>query len=367
MDHEKKRKILFASFFSCLIIFWVVITCTAVAVSGAATYKLSYIAIDEALIALICNVSNVGVSFIILLSVTLPACIRKNGKNCCTPTYYISVVVAGSISVIGTFLAGILQIFVVYNFKNILSDSELSSFGRAAASLNLISAIIGVIVIVTALLLAVFGTDICKGSKCTCEITNSCFCCKEDSKCTSESIIALILVTFLLISILVAFFLTMFYSFFITNYSSEHGNSASYDRGLWATFFSGGAAACLLVGFCVGGPFVCCYRGRDKSAAICVIMCIWALLASGTIIGGGLMTKVGQSFSSEELLDPDEPLNRAPISAMGYFVGGLNFLTTTIAISLCCVGVVMFKNRRRSVQSMIAVIIVDNAVTYHRW
>ena len=131
---------------------------------------------------------------------------------------------------IGTFLAGILQIFAVYNYKNMLSDSELSSYGRAAASLNLISAIIGVIVIVTALLLAVLGTNICKDSKCTCEITNSCFCCKEDSKCTSESIIALILVTFLLISILVAFFLTMFYSFFITNYPSEHGNSANYDR-----------------------------------------------------------------------------------------------------------------------------------------
>ena len=268
---------------------------------------------------------------------------------------------------IGTSLAGILLIFAVYNHEDILSDSELSSFGRAAASLNLISAILGVTVIVTALLLAVFGTNVCKDSKCTCEITNSCFCCKEDLKCTSESIIAFILVTFLLISILVAFFLTMFSSFFITNYSSEHGNSANYDRALWATFFSGGAAACLLVGFCVGGPFVCRYRGRDKTTAICVIMCIWALLASGTVIGGGLMTKVGQSFSTEESLDPDEPLNRAPISAMGYFVGGLNFLTTTIAISLCCVGVIVFKNRRRSMQSMMSVIIVDNVVTYYRW
>ena len=342
MDHENGRKILFASSFSCLIIFWVLITCTAVAVSGAATYKLSYI--DESFTALNCNVANVGLSFIVLLSVTLPACICKNGMNCCTPTYYISVVVAGSISVIGTSLAGILLIFAVYNHEDILSDSELSSFGRAAASLNLISAILGVIVIVTALLLAVLGTNTSEDSKCTCEITNSCFCCDEDSKCTSESIIALILVTFLLISILVAAFLTMFSSSFVFEYS-EDANSVNNDRVLWASFSSGGAAACLLIGFCVGGPFVCCYGRRDKTTVIRVIMCIWALLASGTIIGGGLMTKIGQSFSSEETLDPDTPLNRVPISAMMYFIGGLNFLTTAIAISLCCVGVV-FKNRR---------------------
>ena len=363
MDHENKRKIVFAISFSCLIIFWVAITCTAVAVSGATTYKFQE-GSDESLAALICNASHVGVSLIILLSVTLPACIGKSYKNCCTPTYYISVVVAGSISVIGTSVAGILLIFAVHNYKNILSDSELSSYGRAAASLNLISAIIGVVVIVTALLLAVLGTNICKGSKCTCEITNSCFCCKEDSKCTGESITALILVTFLLISILVAALLTMFSSFLIVAYSSDApGDSANYERASVATFFSIGAAACLLLGFCVGGPFVCCYGGRYKSNVICAIMCTWALLASGTVIGGGLMIKVGQSFSSEEMLNPDIPLNRAPISAMGYFVGGLNFLPTAIAISLCCVGAV-FKNRRSTstdytTSDTLAIIVVE--------
>ena len=59
------------------------------------------------------------------------------------------------------------------------------------------------------------------------------------------------------------------------------------------------------------------------------------------------MTKVVHSFSSEETLDSDTPLNRAPISAMMCSVDGLNFLTTTIAISLCCVGTV-FINRRSS-------------------
>ena len=118
MDHGNDRKILFASSFSCLIIFWVLITCTAVAVSETASYKLQE-ADNESIIALIFIVVNVGGSFIVLLSVTLPAaCIHKNGNNCCTPTYYnISVVVAGLISVIGTSVTGILLIFAAYYYK----------------------------------------------------------------------------------------------------------------------------------------------------------------------------------------------------------------------------------------------------------
>ncbi len=158
-----------------LISFGGIIECASLAVSVPAWHKLGYIDSGESFAAMNCNGVTIIVSFIALFSVALPAslCIcSKDDDNCCTPTFFASVVVAGSISVIGTTVAGLLQIFTVYNYEDILSDSELSSYGRAAASLNFIAAIFGVIIIVTTL----FFTCL--------EGVDNWYCCKEESKCT---------------------------------------------------------------------------------------------------------------------------------------------------------------------------------------
>jgi hypothetical protein len=47
------------------------------------------------------------------------------------------------------------------------------------------------------------------------------------------------------------------------------------------------------------------------------------------------MMKIGQSFATEEELKPDVPLDRESISAMGYFIGGLNFSIVAIATLFC--------------------------------
>lgn len=315
-----------------LVSIFVVIDCVSLALSVAAVFKLEpYSTNSESLIAVICNVVTVVVSFLVLLLVTCPACIciccRDDDNNCCTPTYYASVVVAASIAVIGTLVAGILQIFTVYNYEQVLSDNKVSSYLGAAAALNLIAAAFGIIMIT-----ATF---------CTCSSMEENWYCNEKRH---YRMIAFLSVTFLLISALVAGLLTIFVSFFITDYSEDGGNSPNSTRATVAVFFSGGAAGCLLIGICIGGPFMCSW-GKNIMTILCLTMCILALLSAGTIVGGGLMMNVGQSFSSEAL-DPDVPLNRESISTMGYLIGGLNFLTVVIATVVCCIGSIYYCHPR---------------------
>lgn len=328
-----------------LVSIFVIIDCLSLALSIAASIKVSsnYSTVDESGIAVICNGVFLGVSFIILLFVSLPACACScdDDKKCCLGTYYVSVLVAGSITVIGTLVAGILQIFSVSNNEEIKSDSEVASVVGAAAAFNLIAAVFGVIVIAVTIgvvIAATFGT--CRRDK---ERHD-----KEESCYSMGCVTALILVNFLLISSMVAFLLTLFISFFITNYSADHGDSANYDRATVAAFFSGCVAGCLLIGLCIGGPIICSSRCGEVDR-VKILSIVLGSLAAGTIIAGGLMMKVGQSFSSEEMLTTDAPLNRASISAMGYLFGALNFVTTIIAIVLFCSGVFICTHREKLV------------------
>ena len=219
-----------------------------------------------------------------------------------------------------------MQIFSVSNYEDNLSDSELSSFVRAAAALNLTAAVFGVAVIIVTLCICMAYPDEEKRR-----------CCSKASGC------AFISLAVLLVSCLVAALLTIFYGFFIATYSEEGGYSENSSRGVWASIFSGGAAGALICGMCIGGAAICYTEKDEKShpTVLLVVPCIWALLTGGTVVAGGLMIRVGQSFSSDEVLNSDLLLNRESISSMGYLIGALNFVTTLVAVVVCCfVGVV---------------------------
>ena len=320
---------------SIVVSFFVVLDCVSFALSFT-VWTTDDVSFGETFFALICSAVTIFVSFFVLLFITLPACIcssknQEDSQNCCTPTYFVSVIIAGSSSIIGTFVTGATQIYTLYLYEDISSNSKLSSQLRATAALNFTAAFFGTLMIFTTL--------------CTCLSKNENWLfCKERPSCMIGSIKAFPFIAALVITSLIASLLTMLMFCYISSYSSEHVDSPNDDRVLYATLFSFTAACCVLVGFCIGGPFLC-WTSRDLVRATGCVMCIWALLATGTIIGGGLMMKVGHSFASEETLNPDKLLNRVPLSVMGYFSGALNFVATLIAILLCCSGI-FFCNRQ---------------------
>ena len=311
---------------------------SVVAIFKVSTYQLSL----EAYFASMLNVIPLGISIITLLFVTLPAGVsicrnKSRSLDCCTNvcTFYVSVIVATSIAIIGTVVAGILQIFSITNYKEVLSNSEASTFGGAAAALNFTAAAFGAVIIVATIVACVIDDE------------------KEKNWCCSGlGMIGLISITVLLIASLVAALLTIFSGLLVVGYSEEGVMSKSYELAAIAGFFSGGSASCLLIGFCIGGGVVC-FIGRDENKCSCVLT-IWGFLSLGTIVAGGLMMKVGQRFSSgEQVLSMghhmDVPLNRGSIAAMAYLVGGLNFVALFIALfpfllgTVLCVMAIMYK------------------------
>ena len=327
-------------YISYLVAVFVVIDLVSLALSLAAEFKLGRFAIDvESYIATLCNAVPISVSILTLLFVSLPTrvcmCLNGNGEsypncctcyycNCCTHacTYYVSIVVAASLGITGTVTAGILQIFSITNYEEALSNSEASSLGGVAAAFNFSTAIFGVITIVATIIICMNDDE-----------------WEENWSCGAMGISSFILITVLLVASLVAGLLTIFFSLFATNYPRDGGNSNSSDLAGYAALFSGGAAACLLVGFCGGGAFICATGNSDReySSKIRYVRIIWACLVLGTIVAGGLMMKVGQNFSSgNEELTTVVPLNRGSIAAMGYLIGGLNFVVLFIACFMCC-------------------------------
>ena len=313
---------------SVLIAIFAVVDAISIALSVVAVFKLHPFSLSaEALIASFCNVVPLGISIFTLLFVTIPAgvsvCKSCSLKccECCTNvcTFYVSVLVAASVAIIGTVVAGILQIFSVTNYEEVLSNSEVSTFGRAAAALNFTAAAFGAIIIIATVVACAIDDEREENWRC----------------CSGLGMISLIFVTILAIASLVAALLTIFIGFFVTNYAEEQGNSESYKMATYATIFSGGAAGCLLLGFCIGGGITCCF----EKAIRCVLI-TWGVLILGTVVAGGLMMKVGQRFSSgEEVLATDVPLNQGSIATMAYLIGGLNFVTLFIALFPCLVGV----------------------------
>ena len=318
----------------------VVIDCVSLALS-IFTYLTLDTGVGEAVIATICNGVTLFVAFFTLFFVTGPAaitccCKSDDEPNCCTPTYYASIVVALSIAVIGTTVAGVLLIFSISNYEELLSDGDMSSLGRTAAALNFTAAVFGVAVII--IVLGICMTD--KGKR---------HCCSKIGGC------AFIFLAILLVSCLVAALLTIFYGLFITDYSEKGGNSENYTRGFWAQVFSGGAAGVLICGMCFGGPVICFFMkdGKDHVTSSLAVSCVWALLTAGTIVAGIFLMVVAGSYSSDESLSSNFQLNRSSVSAMGYLIGALNFATTLAAVfvcfCVCSISVLRSSGRSRSV------------------
>ena len=327
---------------SILIAIFAVIDAVSTILSVVAIFKLSASQFPvEAYFASMFNAVPLGISFFTLLFVTLPAgvsiCVNKSRSlECCkyctnVCTFYVSVIVATSIAIIGTVIAGILQIFSITNYKEVLSNSEASTFGGAAAALNFTAAAFGAVIIVATIVACVIDDE------------------KEKNWCCSGlGMIALISITVLLIASLAAALFTIFSGLLVASYSEEGINSKSYELATFAIFCSGGSASCLLLGFCIGGGVVC-FIGRDENKCSCKIhhvLTIWGFLSLGTIVAGGLMMKVGQRFSSgEQVLSMghhmDVPLNRGSIAALAYLVGGLNFVALFIALFPFLLGIVL--------------------------
>lgn len=193
---------------SILIAIFALIDTISIALSVAAVFKLYPISESgEAYLASLCNVVSLGISIFTLLFITFPAgvsvCRNKSRSleccTCCTNVciFYVSVIVTMSTAITGTVIAGILQIFSVTNYEEVLSNGEASTLGRAAAALNFTAAAFGVLIITATIVTYVIDDE------------------KEDNWCCSGlGMVALISITVLVITSLVAALLTIFRSFF---------------------------------------------------------------------------------------------------------------------------------------------------------
>ena len=250
----------------------------------------------------------VGVPFFVLLSISLPACIcscrKADSKNCCTPTYFVSVIVAGSLSVILTFVMGIVLMFPYYGDR-----LRLSPIFHGAAAL--------------------FGVAMISAT-CSClQWREGWQYCKGRSSYIDGTLVALTYITILLIITLIASILTVVLA-------PGTGNRYS-NEGIRAIFFSWGTVICLFFGFCIGTPLICCSccQQRYRMTVIRVVMCVWAILTAGTTVSGGLMILVGQAIPPEKF--------KKLIQA--YFIGGLDIVTALVAAVLFCTGVLLPKFR----------------------
>ena len=304
-----------------LVVLSVVIDCVSLAVTVPASFKL-HTGHGEAIIAMICNGVSLAASFFTLLFVTVPSatvcCSKANNheSNCCTPTYYVSIIVAELIAVGGTMVAGILLIFSVENYKDIISDREVATLAQAAAALNF--TVSGFSVVVVVLVVLIWMSD---GEKR--------FCCDLPGACAFIGLAALTVTT------LVAALLTILYAVFVPNYSDGGRDSQISTMGIAAAALSGLAAGALLLGICIGSPFICLSDREGHSyfkiALFVSLVWAWAFLTAGTIASGGLMMKIGGDFATDESLSPGEGLNMVSVSAMAYLIGALNFFTTLLA------------------------------------
>ena len=277
---------------------------------------------DEAFIAACCSVGAVAISFFTVICITSPAaCISYNttDRSCCMPTSYVSVAVAGSITVIGMFIAGILQVFSISNYKENVYDNEVSSITRASAALSLFAAAFGVVLIVATV------STYCKRQE-------------EESYCSMQGVVGLVLANIFLISCLVAALLTFICFFYFSYYAEDHEDAAS-TMPFYAAMFSGVTAGWLMLASALS-PLIFIYgvRRDQKNRALGAALLLWGLAFGGMIIAGALMMKVGEKFSSE-VLNTDLQLNRNSISTMAYLIGGLNFISAMIAFFYCCTGV----------------------------
>ena len=267
-------------------------------------------------IALSCNVVFISVSFLALLTLSIPfACLAHHSStdeekksNIYTPVSYVTIILAESIAI-----AGILLMFSRYGI-------ERPSLVWAAAGLNLVAAGVGVVAVVVASLV----------------LTT-----KRRGHCSLLGAVTFIVFDVLVVMSLVAALLTIF---FHTNVILKQRGSSSTNHfnEMCAAFFSSFTAGALFLSMFVCYSIIVCFEKRwvtDKQRAAypkvaMVMVLMWILLTVGNIISGRLMMAVSARIPSSA--------THYEHDSLGYLVGAFNFITFGVGFVVCIVAIIMF-------------------------
>ena len=262
-------------------------------------------------------------SIIIIGVVGLPAgicCLRLQSDNSLRSrnlfkfTFYVAVLTAGPIAFVGTFSAGLLQIFFMTSFKDENRIFDSPTLGGNAAAVNLLAAILCIIMVTTTFIV----------------------CIKDPSrKCSNGCVRAFVLMILLLVSNISACVLT--FHCVVLSIISDGIHSDHYVFIILAAVLGGGATHFLTIGVCFVGPLVCYEEGRKsihlaRDSSIMVI--ILSLLTLGNAIAGALLIVPGSSLQ----VDPNENVNQSSFAAKLVFVGVMNFVVTVISVFAFCIG-----------------------------
>ena len=265
--------------------------------------------------ALSCNVASI-VFFLTALVVSIVfACLARHSStdgekiyNFYTPMSYATVILAESIAIAGTTVAGILLMF---------SGIIKTSFVWAAAGLNLVAAGGGVVAVVVASLVLLTT--------------------KRRGHCSLLGAVTFIVQDVLVVMSLVAALLTIF---FHTNVTVHYGIT-EYRKGLSAAFFSGLTGGAFFLSMFVCYSLIICYETKwvkDKQKAAygprvaMVMVLVWLLLTVGNILSGGLMISVSTRI----------PSDATHHESLGYLVGALNYINPVVCFTVLIVATAIF-------------------------
>ena len=265
-----------------------------------------------------------GASLIVISFIALPAgicclCLRRDNNlrsyRLTKVTFYVAVITAVPIAFVGTFTAGLLQIFFITNhsFENRIFDSPV--LGGNAASINLFTAVLCIIMVTITII----------------------FCIKDRSrKCSNGCVTAFVFIILLLVSNVSAYILTINSVLLFREFS----NNQEPIFVLMAGVLGGGASYFLITGACVVGPIICCqeihksiHLVRDSSVFILIL----SLLNLGNAIAGALMIVASSSISNLNL-DPSKELNQRSYATQLLLVGIINLVVTMISVIAFCTG-----------------------------
>ena len=265
--------------------------------------------------ALSCNVASI-LSFLAVLVVSIVfACLaghsstdEKKKYNFYTPMSYATVILAESIAITGTMVAGLLLMF---------SGIVKTSLVWAAAGLNLVAAGGGVVAVVVASLVLLTT--------------------KRRGHCSLLGRVTFIVQDILVVMSLVAALLTIFFHTNVTVQSSV----TEYRKGLSAAFFSGLTGGAFFLSMFVCYSLIICYETKfvkyKEIAAYgprvaMVMVLLWLLLSFGNILSGGLMMAVSTRI----------PSDATHHESLGYLVGALNFINPVVCFTVLIVATVIF-------------------------
>ena len=274
----------------------------------------------------------------ILSFVALPACIcclcfkvDESIDSCCNTrvTFFVAIIVACSIALIGTFVSGLLQIFYTTYCIDYLHLSTNIRLGGGAIAVNFVVAILSLFVMIFT-----FVT-----------------CFKDDSRRWSDACSrTFIILTFMVVSSLAACFYTdyILFSYALGARTESDATASTLDgqtTSVWAALLATGASCFLVCCSCIAGPILCreeVREGGDIARSSGIVTIVLSLVNAGNILAGILMIISGNSFSNEDL-EPSEYnscriLNQSSYAAMAFVAGVVNFTVVVSAMVASCFG-----------------------------